>query len=237
MTELELSQFRNQFNFLKQEKDILIKEHDELHELLKDEKVQRYIELINNNYDIPTDEDLAERAFSNDVISNNIMVYMGTYIYDFGDDCLTYDNDPKGTYKAYIDLETRDAYNILIDDCEEFETRNLAIYIPVSSISSHEYTKNYFMLRKWYLLQLLSNHQEIVIDQLKKLNEIKYKRLYLATHNNPTIELNVNTPSSKNDFDVESFVSIFPENGFIEKFCLTDEERKLVRIHRKNNSK
>lgn len=232
MTELELSEFRGRFNILKKERDYLIEEHKELKELLKDEKVQRYIELIKNSYDIKNDEQLAEKAFETDVSSNHIMVYMGTYIYEVPDKYLTYDNDPDAMYKSYMDLETEKVYSILIDECKNFEERNIVIYIPVSICTANEYSENYFTLRRWFLLQLVNNHQEIVIGQLRKLNDIKYKNLYLATHKYPEIELSVRKPATIKNFDVESFVENYPENGFIENFCLSEEERRLVRLYR-----
>jgi len=234
MTELELSQFRLRFNILKQERDLLVEEHKELKELLKDEKVQRYIELMQINYDIHNDEELAEKAFNSEVTSNNIMVYMGTYIYDVANDYLTYDDDPEGMYKSYMDLETEQVYSILVDECKKFEERNTVIYIPVSICTANEYSKNYLTLKKWFLLELTMKHQEIVIGELKKLNEVKYKNLYLATHKYPEVVLDRKEKGSLYTFDVDTFIKTYPENGFIENFCLTDEERKLVRLSRKD---
>ena len=241
-TELKLEQYRKEYNTLKQEKEALIKAQEELKELLEDENVQRYIELadlVDLEYKPEDDYKLAEKAYSisknND--TNKIMVYMGSYIWN-RDAEITYEDNPNATYKAYMDLESLDAYNITLDKVEEFEKNHITIYNPVDMPISHEYSRNFFKIRRWYLMELISKTPYEVINLLKKL--VKFEQTKVLTSSDYSqIHLNAENPITVENFDPETFVLIYPANGYVEKYCLSNDQQKLVKLCRtlKNEDK
>ena len=112
-------------------------------------------------------------------VRESIMVYSGTYTKDKkfnkNSDCLTYDGNPIGQYKLYLDLETGEAYNIGLDRCIEFETENIVIYMTVAAYSSHEYIKNYMDLKNWFYNEIINRSREEIIEEIKQKYQNKEK--------------------------------------------------------------
>ena len=245
MRESELKKVRREYYKLKKASEELLQYRNELLELEKNEKVKRYLELleiVNKGYKGLTEENLVSKAFDLcshsigefRIDSNQIMVYIGTYIKDRTndgdiDDYITYDNNPNASYKAYLDLETQEAYNITLDKCEEFENEYLAIYLSVDEYNEQEYMKNYFNLQKWFREQIIHRSQQDVIAELQEQPEIKYKKLHDAC-------INYSNQQDENEkLNVAEFVEKYAENGFIESFCISKEEQKRVKLYRKQN--
>lgn len=167
------------------------------------------------------------------------MVYVGTYHRDTDmyrdNDTITQD-DSKASYKAYLDLETQAAYNIAIEEVREFEQEHLTIYLPVEGFSQNDYMRKYFELQTWFRKQLMTHSQKEVIGKLQENMDIKYQKLSSACQNNPTLQLQVGKPARPASFDVEHFAATHPENGFLEEFCLSPENRAKVRQYRNKHS-
>lgn len=126
-------------------------------------------------------------------VKNNIIVYSGTYVKDrrYGqrNDYLTYDDNPKGEYKLYFDLENGNSYNIELDKCVDFEKENITIYIPVVAYSTHEYMKNFLNLQKWFLEQQKTYTREEIKEQLIEKTKHKYQNLFNACNRYPEKQL------------------------------------------------
>lgn len=126
-------------------------------------------------------------------VKNNIIVYSGTYVKDrrYGqrNDYLTYDDNPKGEYKLYLDLENGNPYNIELDKCIDFEKENITIYIPVVAYSTHEYMKNFLNLQKWFLEQQKTYTREEIKEQLIEKTKHKYQNLFNACNRYPEKQL------------------------------------------------
>lgn len=67
---------------------------------------------------------------------------------------------------------------------------------------------------------------------------IKYKKLYEACKKNPKIQLTASGKAYNIDDNSEYVVNKFAENGFVEKFVISQEDAKEVRKLRleKNNN-
>ena len=159
--------------------------------------------------------------------SNYIMVFMGSYIKKSSeeqeDDYMTYERDPDTSYKSYMDLETTEWYNIDKDKCLEFEKEYLTVYLPISEYTEEEYYKKYIKLKKWFRTQLIHRSQSDVIKELQEKYEIKYKNLYPYFHRIDTIT----------DLPIEEYVKRHPADGFVENYCLSNEEHMRVKLYRK----
>ncbi len=66
---------------------------------------------------------------------------------------------------------------------------------------------------------------EDIINRYKKLREI--------FRNRPTIQLTTTGHHFVEKFDEKKFCDSFAEGGFIEKFCISEEQKVLVRKERK----
>ena len=110
---------------LSYKKELMSLEQDENVKLEQDENVKRYLELlelVDRDYETPSSEKMIAAAYLNANIensdSNHIMVYVGTYHRDtdmYRDNDTIIQDDSKASYKAYLDLETQEAYNIAIE--------------------------------------------------------------------------------------------------------------------------
>lgn len=142
-----------------------------------------------------------------------IMVYMGSYVRDRSEgkynDYVTYDSDSNITYNSYINLKSNRVYNIDKDEREGFERENIVIKMPVSVNSFDSYLSNYMNLRKWYLGQLEIRKEECITKELTRVS------IYLTCHS-----------YEQKDFK-------HARNGFIEKFCLSEEDRQVLQLSRK----
>lgn len=198
MNNTELEQFRKEYETLKRENEALLEARDELRKLLETEEVKRYIELsdiVEENYEAPSDESLATKVYSNisyskikEENSNNILIYMGSYLFEK----LTYDSDPDADYKAYMDLETMRAYNIPLENVKTFENAHTIIYIPVTYPNHQEFSRNFFALRNWFLLEILRRPQADVINTITTLKELKFIDSYITEKRYSDIHLKSN---------------------------------------------
>ena len=155
------------------------------------------------------------------------MIFMGSYIKnDSGeqnDDYITYERDPDTSYRSYMDLETTECYNIDKDKCLEFETEYLTLYLPISEYTEDEYYKKYIELQKWFRTQLIHNSQSEVIKVLQEKYEKKYKKIYPYFQRIDTIA----------NLSIENYVKKHPSDGFIENYCLSQEQFMRVKLYRK----
>lgn len=246
MKESTLAKVREEYKNMVKETNQLLSYKKELMSLEQDENVKRYLELlelVDRDYEAPSSEKMIAAAYLNaktqDSDSNHIMVYVGTYHRDTDmyqdNDTITQD-DSKASYKAYLDLETQAAYNIAIEEVAEFEKEHLTIYLPVEGVSQNDYMRKYFELQTWFRKQLMTHSQKEVIGKLQENMNIKYQKLSLACQNNPTLQLQVGKPARPVSFDVDQFVTTHPENGFLEEFCLSPENRAKVKQYRNKHS-
>lgn len=160
------------------------------------------------------------------ISSNHIMVYMGSYIINQSkedNDFITYERDPNTSYKSYMDLETTECFMVDKDKCLEFEIKYLVLYLHILEYSVVEYYKKYCELQKWYKEQLMHRSQPEVIKEMQETYERKYKALYPSFYKIDSI---ANLP-------IENYVKTHPADGFIENFCLSPEEYMRVKLYRK----
>lgn len=246
MKESTLAKVREEYKKVVNETNQLLSYKQELKSLEQDENVKRYLELlelVDRDYEAPSIEKMIAAAYLNANIensdSNHIMVYVGAYHRDTDmyrdNDTITQD-DSKASYKAYLDLETQAAYNIAIEEVAEFEKEHLTIYLPVEGVSQNDYMAKYFELQIWFRKQLMTHSQKEVIGKLQENMDIKYQKLSSACQNNPTLQLQVGKPAKPVSFDVDQFVTTHPENGFLEEFCLSPENRAKVKQYRNKHS-
>ena len=242
MKESDLVKVREEYKNMVKETNQLLSYKKELMSLEQDANVKRYLELlelVDRDYEIPSSEKMIAAAYLNANIensdSNHIMVYVGTYHRDTDmyrdNDTITQD-DSKASYKAYLDLETQAAYNIAIEEVAEFEQEHLTIYLPVEGFSQNDYMEKYFELQAWFRKQLMTRSQKEVIGKLQENMDIKYQKLSSACQNNQALQLEVGKPAKPVSFDVEHFVTTHPENGFLEEFCLSHENKAKVKQYR-----
>ena len=85
-------------------------------------------------------------------------------------------------------------------------------------------------------LENKDNLKEFIKHNIKnQKNSIKYKNLSSACHYHPKIQLYTNEKSETLQFDEKRFVKKHPEGGFVEKFCLSKEEQKKVKLYRRQS--
>ena len=187
MKESTLAKVREEYKNMVKETNQLLSYKKELMSLEQDENVKRYLELlelVDRDYETPSSEKVIAAAYLNANIensdSNHIMVYVGTYHRDtdmYRDNDTIIQDDSKASYKAYLDLETQEAYNIAIEKVREFEQEHLTIYFPVEGFSQNDYMKKYFELQTWFRKQLMTRSQKEVIEELQENMDIKYQEL------------------------------------------------------------
>lgn len=246
MKESTLAKVREEYKNMVKETNQLLSYKKELMSLEQDENVKRYLELlelVDRDYETPSSEKMIAAAYLNANIensdSNHIMVYVGTYHRDtdmYRDNDTIIQDDSKASYKAYLDLETQEAYNIAIEKVREFEQEHLTIYFSVEGFSQNDYIKKYFELQTWFRKQLMTRSQKEVIEELQENMDIKYQKLSSICQGNPTLQLQVGKPARPVSFDVDQFVTTHPENGFLEEFCLSPENRAKVKQYRNKHS-
>lgn len=227
-----LKAVRNNYNERRKEKEQLLKYKAELEKLKEDKNVKRYLELLKfDNIDIPTERNLIEDAYyseleafgKNNKNSNFLMVFMGSYIVKENRASITYERNPDITYRLYKDLETDKWFNISKENVLEFEKANTTLYLPVLEYSEKEYYQKYVELQNWFKEQLLNRSQEEVVCEAKKLYERKNKDLYPFFQSIEEID---NMP-------IVEYVKSLPEDGFIEDYCISAEEKMVVKLYRK----
>ena len=183
MKEATLKKVRDEYHRIKAENEILKSYKNELQELFKDEKVERFLELsklVDKDYIEPSLETMIMTAYQKvpetlgkqNINSNHIMIFMGSYIRSNSKEpCvnyMTYERDPDTNYRLYRDLETREWHGIDKGKCLEFETKYLTLYLPISEYTEEEYYKKYIELQKWFREQLIHHSQSYVIKKLQE---------------------------------------------------------------------
>lgn len=165
------------------------------------------------------------------VNSSHIMVYIGSYITNSSNkennEYITYEKDPNTSYKSYMDLETSERYNIAKDDCLEFEEKYLTLYLSISEYAEDEYLKKYLELQEWFKIQLICRPKSDVIQEIREKYERKHKAIYPYFYRIDTIA----------DLPIAEYVETYPADGFIEKYCLSKDEYRRVKLYRKQNVK
>ena len=241
MKKSTLKEVREEYNRIKKEKENLISYRNELIELAENEKVKRFLELtelVDKDYIGLSEEVMIMMAYQKvsevfveeDVNSNHIMIFMGSYIKndsrEQNDEYMTYERDPNTTFRLYMDLETKKCFHVDKDKCQEFEAEHLALYLPISEYTEQEYYKKYIELQKWFKTQLIHHSQLDVIKELQEKYEKKYKKIYPYFHKIDTID---NLP-------IDDYVKTHSANGFIENYCLSQEEFMRVKLYRKQEN-
>ena len=216
MKEATLKKVRDEYHRIKAENEILKSYKNELQELFKDEKVERFLELsklVDKDYIEPSLETMIMTAYQKvpetlgkqNINSNHIMIFMGSYIRSNSKEpCvnyMTYERDPDTNYRLYRDLETREWHGIDKGKCLEFETKYLTLYLPISEYTEEEYCKKYMELQRWF----------------------KHKSLYPYFQRIDTIA----------KLPIDDYIETYPKDGFIENFCLSQEEAMRVKLYRK----
>ena len=243
-----LQEVRKEYQRIEEEHKTLLSYKKELIELSEDEKVKRFLELsdlVDRDYTGPSKETMIMSAYQGvpeafgeqNTDSNFIMVYMGSYINNVEDqkDYMTYERDPDTNYKSYMDLETTEWYNIDKDECLEFEKEHLTLYLPITDYTAEEYSKKYFELQKWFKVQLIHRSQSDVIEELIEKYERKYKDIYPSFHKIDTIASFTSLLGNPINLPIEEYVKKHPKDGFIENYCLSNEELMRVRLYRRQN--
>ena len=240
MKDSDLETVRKKYFRIKKKQEKTKKIKQELLELKKDENVKRYIQLsetLKTRHTNLSEKEIIIQSYQDIHIenqdSNHILVFMGSHE---GNDpvtsSITYDGDPNTTYKAYLDLETEEAYNIPIANCEEFEKEHLVLYFPVCDYCYLEYEAGYSKLLRWFRAELMVRSQQDIILELQQSSRVQYDKLYSECHKLSPKQLDTNGNVKIIDMPIDEFVKRHPENGFVEKFCLSDEEKRRVKLYR-----
>ena len=123
-----------------------------------------------DNYNIVLDA--ASRVKIKEENSNRILVYVGTYrnerYLNGNKEVITYDDDPRGEYKKYIDIETNTQYEIDIRNVKEFEKNNKVVYRDVVMNNMALHYKNYLDVRYEFFSSLISEPQKKLVLKLSK---------------------------------------------------------------------
>ncbi len=226
LRDADLAKVREEFRKNLKESSDFSSYKKELKRLEENEYVKRYLELlelVDRDDKEPTVEELVSLAYQNanvsirDEDSNHIMVYVGTYCKDtdmhHDNDSLTL-NDSNASYKAYLDLETQQAYNIAMDKTEEFEREFLTLYLPIENkLDHHDYMSQYFELQTWFKKELMQTPQDMVIKKLQIIGKIRKSE-------------------DANSFDVSLFVRAYGDDYYLEKFGLSHKNREKVKRYK-----
>lgn len=109
----------------------------------------------------------------------NVLIYMGSYAVDkFGitqdiREYLTYEDNPKVTYKLYKDLEHNVYYKILINKSAKFEKEHKIIFPKIDIYNIQEFDKKFSKIKLQYYKTLLYNKQKEAYKLVKGINEQK----------------------------------------------------------------
>lgn len=156
MKEKILIEMREELKSAKRDNEQYNREAARLKELKKDEKVQEYLKLVSH---YGKDDIEAHQFDEKDTIdtiyyyamrkihkesTNGIYVYLGTYRYidlseydDYFDE-LVRREDKRAYKREYLNLEQRETISIPIEECDDFESENIILYLS----DDEEYYKN-----------------------------------------------------------------------------------------------
>ncbi len=156
MKEKILIEMREELKSAKRDNEQYNRDAARLKELKKDEKVQEYLKLVSH---YGKDDIEAHQFDEKDTIdtiyhyamrkihkesTNGIYVYLGTYRYidlseyDDGVDELVRREDKRAYKREYLNLEQREIVSVSIEECDDFETKNIILYLS----DDEEYYKN-----------------------------------------------------------------------------------------------
>ena len=158
----------------------------EINELMKDEKVQKFLSLTEMEIEETKEKNLSDKEIISKIYpkylyeikeneTNNIYIYLGTYMYSNEIDIVHGSNDTRveynsqnADYRTYLNLEHQFAKNIPIAQCPNFEKNNIII-----NPSTFFKTKAYYDIQKDFFYKATIENQE----EAKKYILTKYKRL------------------------------------------------------------
>ena len=185
----DLEKLRKKYNELREKRLEVLKIGEAIEEYKQHPAVKKYLELIKlyeenttgimYEFDKKTDEDLLYSAITSVRINetNNIYVYMGTYIknheYDIEHGSRDYrvnKNDPKADYMIYRNLELmsyQDDYEISIPikECKRFEDEHTVIYPNRTWLNDQYYLK----LRDEFFATAIREGQDKALEKIKRL--------------------------------------------------------------------
>lgn len=180
---------------LRKEKGMLIHERDKYVSLLNEKKllehndaVKRYFELdkklndFKRDYKNETRKTIVDRLADHCRITstNDIYVYMGTYMYNYMDDIehgstdyRVNKNDKHANYSLYRNLENEEYVKILISERAVFEEEHIIITGKKTIINE----KYYYELRRRFISDCINHGEQYAIDILSNDEENKVKKL------------------------------------------------------------
>lgn len=184
MTNEDLKLMREKFEELKNKRTEVLKMGEAIETYEQHPAVKKYLELlalykknttgVMYEFDKKTDEDLLHSAITSVIINdtNNIYVYMGSYIKSNGSsDCRVKKDDPQADYRLYRNLELmayQEGYEISvpINECKNFEEKYMVIF-PYKTYSNDQY---YLKLRRIFFDTAVLEGQEKAFEKIKRLN-------------------------------------------------------------------
>lgn len=108
----------------------------------------------------------------------------------------------------------------------------------ISAISIQNTNDRLILLNKEEADDIINSYENKYINKMKQLvddyiEKTKFKNLKEACSKYPQIQLTLDGKSFVSEFNAEHIASNYAENGFVEKFCLSEEERDEVKRLRK----
>lgn len=196
MKDEELENLRREYKHLVDLRDELIKVRSRIKELEQEPIVREYLSLLNrersdlsSNYKLfrKTDEELLEEAIRETVHRPDCSIYI--YIGDYK----TLEGEPRSTklvptfipiskneeypeYRKYRNIECNceEGTMIFIDECEEFEQRNIVLYPPNKTYSIEYFNK----IRRIYFDTAIKYGKEKAVEKiLYKKNMQKHSEI------------------------------------------------------------
>ena len=141
------------------------------------------------------------------------------------------------------------SFERLLLDVEKKEYTNPGwdVSIPVLQVQVTPIVRLYIPGRQKPLVELTATDslyfdmgyrvsEKEVIEELQENMDMKYQKLSSICQGNKALQLQVGKPARVTSFDVEHFVTTHPENGFLEEFCLSPENRAKVKQYRNKHS-
>jgi len=118
-------------------------------------------------------KETVKRTRVSEETSENIYVYIGSYIFDGKHTTLTYNNNPVLTYKMYRDIETGYMKKVFKNLTKDFEQTNKILFPEIISYSVESYDKEYDHLKYLYFKELLNKDQKSAYKLMKQLTPSK----------------------------------------------------------------
>lgn len=188
MTDEELRKLRKEKRRLINERDQYISLLNEKNLLEHSDAVKRYFELdkklseFERDYEHETRKTIVDGLADHCRITstNDIYVYMGTYMYNFvtdiehsSNDYRVNKNDKHANYSLYKNLENEEYVKILIHERAIFEEENIIITGKKTIINE----KHYHELRIRFISDCINHGEQYAIDVLSNNEANKVKKL------------------------------------------------------------